>query len=81
MAEEEKITETEEYQTTIEKMKVELASHLAASKTIESAEVTDEETKAFYEENKKQFVQGAQVSAKHILVDSEELAAKVAEEI
>ena len=81
MAEEEKITETDEYQKMIEKMKVELASHMAATKVIEGAEVSDEETKAFYEENKEQFVQGAQVSAKHILVDSEEKAAQIAEEI
>lgn len=81
MAEDEKITETEEYKTMIEKMKVELASHMAATKTIENAAVTEEEEKAFYEENKGKFVQGPQVSAKHILVDSEELAGKVAEEI
>lgn len=81
MAEEEKIMETEEYKTTIEKMKVELASHMAATKSIESAVVTEEEEKAFYEANKSQFVKGPQVSAKHILVDTEELANKVAAEI
>ncbi len=81
MAEDEKITETEEYKKTIEKMKVELASHMAATKSIESAIVTEEEEKAFYEANKAQFVKGPQVSAKHILVDTEELAGKVADEI
>ena len=34
--------------------------------------VTEEEQKAFYEENKAQFGKGATVSAKHILTDSEE---------
>ena len=81
MAEEEKITETEEYNKTIEKMKVELASHMAATRSIESAVVTEEEEKAFYEANKAQFVKEPQVSAKHILVDTEELASKVADEI
>lgn len=81
MAEEEKIMESEEYKTMIEKMKVELASHMAATKTIEGIAVSEEEEKAFYETNKAQFVQGPQVCAKHILVDSEELAKQVAGEI
>ena len=81
MAEEEKIMESEEYLTMIEKMKVELASHMAATQTIEGIQVSEEEVKAFYEEYKGQFIQGPQVSAKHILVESEELAEKVAAEI
>lgn len=81
MAEEEKIQESEEYKTTIEKMKVELASHMAATKTLDGVTVEEADEKAFYEANKTQFVQGPKVSAKHILVDGEELANKVAEEI
>ena len=81
MAEEERIQESEEYKNTIEKMKIELASHMAATKTVESVSVTEEEVKVFYETNKGRFVQGPQVSAKHILVDSRELAQKVALEI
>lgn len=81
MAEEEKIMESEEYKTMIEKMKVELASHMAATSTVEHVIVTEEEEKQFYEAHKSQFVQGPQVSAKHILVDSKELALKVVEEI
>lgn len=81
MAEEEKIQETAEYKAMIQKMQVELASHMAATKTIEAVQVTEEEIKAFYDANKAQFVQGPQVSAKHILIDSEELASKVATEI
>ncbi len=81
MAEDEKIMETEEYQTTIEKMKVELASHMAATRAVEEAAVTEEEERRFYEENRKQFVKSPQVSAKHILVDTQEQAVKVADEI
>ena len=81
MAEEEKIYESEEYLTTIEKMKVELASHMAATKTIEAVTVEDDEVKAYYEANKEQFMEDEQVNAKHILVDTEEMAAKIAEEI
>lgn len=81
MAEEERIMESEEYKTMIEKMKIELASHMAATQTVEGVTVTEEEEKAFYEANKAQFAQGAQVSAKHILVDQEEKAHAVAREI
>lgn len=81
MAEEEKIMESEEYQTMIEKMKVELASHMAATQTIEGITVTAEEEEAFYQQNQSAFGQKASVSARHILVDSEELAQKAAAEI
>lgn len=81
MAEEEKIMETREYQDMIEKMKVELASHMAATQSIESAKVTAEEEQAYYEANKARFVQGERVSARHILVDTRELADKAAAEI
>lgn len=81
MADEEKIRETEAYQSMIAKMQVELASHMAATSVVEHITVSPEEEKAFYEENRAQFVQGPKVSAKHILVDTQELAKKAAEEI
>ncbi len=81
MADEEKITETEEYKTTMESMKVELKSHMAATKSIEKAKVTEEEEKAYYEAHKAQFVQEPQVKARHILVDTEEMANRAAQEI
>ena len=81
MAEEEKIQETEEYKTLIEKVKVEIASHLAVTGILKDITVTQEEESNFYNENKAQFSKGASVKAKHILVDSEELANTVATEI
>lgn len=81
MAEEEEICKTEAYQTMIEKMKVELASHMAATSVVEHITVSSEEERAYYEENKARFVQGAKVSAKHILVDTLELAQQAAGEI
>lgn len=81
MAEEEKIMETEEYKTMIEKMKIELASHMAATKSIENIKVDDGEEKIYYENNKEKFVSEMQAKAKHILVDSEEKAEKIAKEL
>ena len=65
----------------VEKVKVELASHMAATSIMEGIEVTEAEEKAFYEENPSLFEAKAQVSAKHILVDSKEQADSVAKEV
>lgn len=81
MAEEQKIRESKEYRETLEKMKNELASHMAATSVIEKVTVDEKEIKKFYDENPSQFVAGAQVSAKHILVEEKEQAEKIAKEI
>lgn len=81
MAIEEKITESKEYKEMIEKMKVELASHMAATSIIEGVKVEEAEEKAFYEENPDLFEAQAQVSAKHILVENEDSANDIAKEI
>lgn len=81
MAVEEKITQSKEYEEMIEKMKVELASHMAATSIIEGVKVEEAEEKAFYEENPDLFEAQAQVSAKHILVENENSANDIAKEI
>ncbi len=81
MAEEEKIRESKEYIETLEKMKNELASHMAATSVIDKVTVDEGEIKKYYDENPKQFIAGGQVSAKHILVDEESQAEKIAKEI
>ena len=43
--------------------------------------VTDDEIKKYYDENKSQFVEQPKVSAKHILVETEEEANSIKEEI
>lgn len=80
-AEDEKVKESKEFKETLAKMENELASHMAATSVIEKVTITDEEVKAYYDENPAQFTAGGQVKAKHILVDSEDVAKKVAEEI
>jgi len=81
MAEDEKLTESEEYQTMLSRIKVELASHMAATKTIEGISVTEDEEKDFYQNNEDLFQAGAQVKAKHILTESQEEADKIAEQL
>ncbi|MEG0961488.1 MAG: peptidylprolyl isomerase [Lachnospiraceae bacterium] len=81
MAVEDKITESKEYEELVEKVKVELASHMAATQIVEGIQVEEAEEKTFYEENPDLFAAQAQVSAKHILVDEEETANNIAGEI
>lgn len=81
LAEEKKIRESREYQETLEKMKNELASHMAATGVMDGVAVTDEEARAYYDENPGQFVSEEKVRARHILTDTEQQAGKAAEEI
>lgn len=81
MAEEEKIKESKEYKETLAKMENELASHMAATSVIEKVTLEEGEAKEYYEAHPDQFVSGAQVKAKHILVEDEAKAESVAAEI
>ena len=81
MAVEEGITKSQEYEEMVEKLKVELASHMAATSVVEGIKIDEEEEKKYYEENQTAFQEKPQVSAKHILVESKEEAEKVAKEI
>lgn len=81
MAEDEKIKESREYKETLEKMKNELASHMAATSVIDKVTVDEAEIKKYYDENPKDFIAGGQVSARHILVEDKGQAEKIAKEI
>lgn len=78
---EDKLEETEEFQTVLESVKADLLARMAMTKTINSVDVTEEEKKEFYEANKEQFTTQATVSARHILTDEEEACKKAAAEI
>ena len=65
----------------LNKLKDNLLISYAGEKAISSATVTDAEVKEYYETNKAQFVSGESVNASHILVDSEEKALEIYEEI
>ena len=76
-----KLEETEEFAKILENAKRDILAQLAMRETLKDVTVTDEEVAAYYEENKQQFTKGETVSAKHILVDSEEKCASVLESI
>ena len=80
-AEEDKLEETEEFKQVLESVKADLLSRMAMTKVIQAVTVSEEEKKAFYEENKAQFGQQATASAKHILTDTEEECLKAAAQI
>ena len=77
MGEEEKLDQTEEFDKFIASAHREILAQLAMKKVFASVVVSDEECKAFYEENPQFFQQGESVSAKHILVKEEEECLKV----
>jgi len=70
-----------EFKAELEKMKNEMLANFNVSKTLENITVTDEEIKAYYEENKEKFVRPESVSASHILVNDEDKAKEIMENI
>ena len=81
MAEEEKLDETEEFQTMIAGARKEILANLAMKKSFANITVTEEECLEFYKSNPQHFVQGESVSAKHILVKEEEKALELLSDI
>jgi peptidyl-prolyl cis-trans isomerase C len=62
----------EEFVKMIEEAKRNLLQRFAIQKLISNIQITEEEQKSYYAENKTQFAAEAEVSARHILVKSEE---------
>ena len=79
--EENKLTETEEFQKVLANAKREILAQFAMRDLLKDVSVEADEVQAFYDLNKDQFQKGESVCAKHILVDTEdecnEILAKV----
>ncbi|WLR55876.1 peptidylprolyl isomerase [Mesobacillus subterraneus] len=72
----------EQNQVSMERIRKDIEIYLLAEKIIgPSIDVTEEEMKSYFEENKDSFDQKEQVKASHILVEDEETAKKVKEEL
>lgn len=73
--------ETEEFKRVIANAKKDILAQFMVRDVLRTADVSDAEMAAYYEENKAQFMTGETVSAKHILVDSKEKCEAVLEVI
>ena len=76
-----KINETEEYKANLAQVEKDLLTQITINKVLSEVTVTDDEAKKYYDEHKNEFEQPATVSAKHILVDNEELCSEVKNKI
>ena len=63
------------------KVKETLLINYAGEKALSTAKVSDAEVKAYFDEHKDEFTTGESVNASHILVDTEEKAKEIYEEI
>ena len=70
-----------EFRARLQQVKDQLLTEYAIKKAIERADVKEEEVRAFYDENLDKFTQGEQINASHILVETEEEALRIADEI
>ena len=77
MGEDLKLDETEAYAKIMKSAKTEVLAQLAVSEVMKKVTVEDEEVEAYYEVNQKQFVKGATVQAKHILVAEEDACKEI----
>lgn len=79
--EELKLEETEEFAKIIANAKRDILAQMAMREVLKDIAVSEEEIKTYYDEHKEQYKKGASVSAKHILVDSEEKCEAIKQEI
>ena len=79
--EEKEYDQTEEFKGILSGARTELLSQYALTQEVQGITADDQECRKYFEDHKDQFRKGAQASAKHILMDSEEKIGQVKEEI
>lgn len=75
------LDKTQEYKDTIDNISKEVITSMAINKVLSDITVTNSEVEKYYNENKEAFSEPETVSAKHILVATEEEAKTAKEEI
>ena len=73
-AKEDQLHNDEDFKAEMKKIEENMLKQYAINKVLSNVTLTEEEKKAFFEANKSKFNKPESASAKHILVDSEELA-------
>ena len=81
LAEDQKIKESREYKEMLAKMENELASHMAAAEVMNKVTVDEAEVKAYFDKHPSQFQRETKVRASHILVEREDEAKRIKDEI
>jgi len=79
--EEIKLNETDEFKEAVNNLSKEILTQMTINKVLSEVTITDLDAKKFYDENKEKFAEPATVSAKHILVETEEEAKNIKKEI
>ena len=75
------LDKTEEFKSSLKQFEQDLLTQLTINKVLADTVVTEEDAKKYYEENKEMFKEQETVSAKHILVDNEELCSEIKDKI
>lgn len=75
------LDKTNEFEKELEKFKKELLTQMVVNKVMSEVTVIDDDALKFYEENKEMFSEPESVTAKHILVSSEEECIDIKKEI
>lgn len=75
------LEDNSEYKNQLDAMKKEILTQLGIKKILEGVSVTEKEAKEYFEANKDNFKEQGNVTAKHILVETEESALQIKKEI
>ena len=75
------LDKTAEYKASLEQMEKDLLTQMTINKVLSEVTVVDEDAKKYYDENTEEFKKPETVSAKHILVETEEVAKEIKSKI